>query len=752
MHIREFDVGHIKPTLAKKYNLPSLTEMTMKNTIINYLLILLSFITLSSCNPKIKKPPLVSNPATYPVLNSSTIEIPISINAYSVKRAILNSLDNPIAKGNTGEIGIKLLATEQITEEELVQELVKPYTPGYWKDVTVETYETIKESFGCWLTPWKWGTCWKNVTKKVFKTVKVWVEPTEAVYRYVSKPVTNLIDKVYPIHGKINYTAYVTDVDLHFNGNHVNTTTYVKIKLSLDYEQAAVPLGPKIKLKGALNCELEAKLDLKAAISVNENKVIKCSIDEDATNLTFTKICVPGAVETFDIVQYLKPSLLGSRIVLGKIIDKTVNDKIIEAIDKTQDKLTFKDQYDDLSKQLRKPINIGEHLWLSPNITQAYLSPFVSQGTGLQNELRVTVGFIAQPTINYSSESPTISGPEILPFAIKALDDEPNVNLYVANRLDYKLASQILDTSFNDAINSLRSKYNIVNSWLQKRKYYAGNVQIYPNGKKLVIGVDILKRKNSKKITTLYLWAIPAYNDTKSYFYFDDIEFTLETKNFLLKALKNIISIDAVEKALKKEIARTSKFDVSKEYKMITDTLRNIKVIKNNFEIAGSFDPIKISEIFPTTKDLVVYATLKGKLNAAVNFKEQLADKNLELFTSKMIGIQEELKLPAEIIAEVNQTKIFNITKDIHEGPIKQPKAGDMFKAKNRKILEAKQNITRPSGEGKFLPSINIGDTIYSQKDNKITYRIAELKDKTISGDTILIRDNSGKINLFIIK
>lgn len=723
----------------------------MKRKNIFFILVLTSLITLSSCKHKIDKPPLVSNPATYPLLDSSTIQIPISVTAYSVKRAILNSLDNPVASGNTGEIGIKLLATEQISEEELIKELVKPATPGYWKDVTVESFETVKEAAKCYTKPWKWHKCWKDVTKKVFKTVKVWVEPTEAVYRYVSKPVTKLIDKVYPVHAKINYTAYVTDVDLHFSGNNINTTTYFKVKLSLDYEQAAVPLGPKIKLKGALTCELEAKLELKSAISVNENKEIKCSVNEGATNLTFTKICVPGAVETFDIVQYLNPYLLGSRIILGKIIDKTVNDKIIEAIDENQNKLTFREQYDNLSAQIRKPINIGENLWLSPNITQTYLSPFIGQGAGLQNEMRVTVGFVSYPTINYTADTPAISGPEILPFSIKTLND-PSVNLFVANRLDYIIASQMIDTALNDAITSLRSKYNIVDKWLQKGNYYASNVQIYPSGKKLVVGVDILKRKNSKKVITLYLWAIPAYNETKSYFYFDDIEFTLETKNYLLKALKNVISIDIVEQAIKKEIAKNSMFDVSKEYKMITDTLRNIKVTKSNFDVIGSFAPISISQIFPTTKDLVVYATLNGKLSVLVNPIHQLANNNLELLNPKLIGINEELRLPAELISAPDQSKLFDMTKAMHEGPIKQPKEGDIFKSRSPIRLVAKQNTDRVSSDGKFVPAINIGDTIYFEKGNTISFRIAELKDKTIPGDTILIRDNSGKLNMYIVK
>jgi hypothetical protein len=723
----------------------------MKSKNILFLLGLTSLIALSSCKHKIEKPPLVSSPDTYPILDSSTIEIPISFTAYSVKRAILNSIENPVASGSTGEIGIKLLATEQISEEELIQELVKPYTPGYWKDVTVETFETVKESFSCALTPWKWGTCWKDVTKKVFKTVKVWVEPTEAVYRYISKPVTKLIDKVYPVNAKINYTAYVNDIDLRFNGNNVNTTTYFKVKLSLDYEQAAVPLGPKIKLKGVLTCELEAKLDLKTAISINNNKEIKTSVDEGATKLTFTKICVPGAVETFDIVQYLNPYLLGSRIVLGKIIDKTVNDKIIEAIDKNQNKLTFREQYDSISTQIRKPIKIGENLWLSLNIKQAYLSPFIGQGAGLQNEMRVTIGFIAYPNINYTADTPAISGPKILPFSIKKLD-EPSVNLFIANRLDYVIASKIIDTALNDAIDSLRSKYDLVNKWLQKRNYYAGNVQIYPCGKKLVIGVDILKRKNSKKVTTLYLWAIPAYNETKSYFYFDDIEFTLETKNYLLKVLKNFISIDIVEKAIKKEIAKNSIFDISKEYKMITDTLKDIKVTKRNFDIIGSFAPINISQIFPTTKDIVVYATLNGKLSASVNPINQLANNKSEPFTPKLIGINEVLRLPAELISAPDYSKCFNLTEALHEGPIKQPESGDTFISKGTTKINAKQSPNKVSDEGKFIPSINIGDTIYFEKNNSISFRIAELKDKTISGDTILIRDNAGNINMYIVK
>jgi hypothetical protein len=92
------------------------------------------------------------------------------------------------------------------------------------------------------------------------------------------------------------------------------------------------------------------------------------------------------------------------------------------------------------------------------------------------------------------------------------------------------------------------------------------------------------------------------------------------------------------------------------------------------------------------------------------------------------------------------------MAKAMHEGPIKQPKDGDMFKSKSRTSLDAKQNTIKVSSEGKFIPSINIGDTIYFEQGNTISFRIAELKDKTISGDTILIRDNSGNLNMYIVK
>ncbi len=723
----------------------------MKTKAIFSLLILSYLILLSSCKHKLDKPPLISNPANYPALDSSTIHIPVRITAYSVKRAILNSLNNPVASGNTGDIGIKLLATEQISEEELVQELVKPYTPGYWKDVHVESFETVKEAAKCWTKPWKWHKCWKDVTKKVIKTVKVWVEPTEAVYRYVSKPVTKLIDKVYPANAKINYIVHVTDVDLRFSGNQIHTTTYFNVKLSLDYEQAAVPLGPKIKLKGALTCELEAKLELKTSVSINENKEIKASLDEDATNLTFTKICVPGAVETFDIVQYLYPSILGSRMILDKVIDKTVNDKIIEAIDKNQSKLTFREQYENISAQIRKPMSIGENLWLCPNIAQAYLSPFNGQGEGLQNEMKVTLGFKAYPTVYYTLDTPAVTGPKIIPFSIQSIADT-GVSLVVSNRLDYGIAAQKIDVALNDAIASLRSNNDILDKWLQKRNYYAGNVQIYPSGKKLVVGVDIIKRKNSKKLVTLYLWAIPAYHEDKSYFYLDDIEFTLETKNYLLKALKNVISIDVVEKAIKKEIAKNTVFDVSKEYKMITDSLKNIQYAASSIEVTGSFAPIRISQLFPTTKDLVVYATLKGALNVSINPVQQLANDKLEPYNPQWIGMNEELKISAEVISAPDQSKLFNMTKAFHEGPIQQPKRGDLFTVKSRTKLSAKQNTIKVPSEATFIPAVNIGDTIYFQQGNTYSFRIAELKDKTIPGDTILIRDNAGNLSMYIVK
>ncbi|MEM9548387.1 MAG: hypothetical protein AAGA77_20555, partial [Bacteroidota bacterium] len=327
-------------------------------------LLTIILLTFTSCIDK--KPPKRKGPPIETITAESKLAIPINIDLSALEKSIVADLDHPLAQDKTDRIDVNILATEQISEEELVKELLKPYKPGYWKKVWKTSYRTVRKSYGCWLNPFKWGTCWKDVLEEVKTSVDVWVEPQEAVYRYVSKPTAKLIDKVYKTGGWINYKVFLEDFNLDYINNQLIVKANFKTKLSLDYEQAAVPLGPKIKLKGALTCTLESNTRINANVSITDD--IKLSIDiPDDGSIEFTKICFPGEVEAFDMVSYLKPTNYLIMDQLDQLIDAKLTDAIKKELADSESDLDFKKDVKEAIVNISADKEISDKLWLNVN-------------------------------------------------------------------------------------------------------------------------------------------------------------------------------------------------------------------------------------------------------------------------------------------------------------------------------------------------------------------------------------------------
>ncbi|MFA6087568.1 DUF4403 family protein [Mucilaginibacter sp.] len=727
-------------------------------------LLLIVVVFMASCSYKIAKPTRSSNTAAYPKLDSSVIQASVYLAAHDVRREVFNQIHNPVAQGSSGKINIKLLATEQITAEEMVRSLLKPYEPGYWKDVMVEVSETVKESFKCWTTPWKWHKCWKNVIKKAWKATKVWIEPQVAVYGYVSQPITKFIDKVYPTSGEVKYNADITNIDIRFDDNVVKTTTYIKVHISVDYEQATVPLGPSIKLKGVLSCDVEAKIDVNGKLSINNNKQFNFDLIEGDTKLEFTKICIPGAVEALNIQAILNPKLFILKEVLSKQVHKIINEKLSEAIKKGSENLSFKEQYDQLTMTIQKPMAVSEKVWLVSNISETYVSPFTSVGSGADNKLLFNIGLTARPNLYYNTDTPLVITPKPIPFSVKPVINS-QVNISVAGNLDYSVATPIVDSALNNVIKQIRVSTPIIQNYLTRKNFGVSNVQIYPSDKKLIVGIDIVKKKKNKKVLTIYLSALPAYDNVKNYFYLDQIGFTIETRNVLLKILKSAAEIDFVEKALNKEIARNTKFNVNSYYRDIIDTIKHFEIPLQLMNLTGNFDPVNVTEVFTTDSALVVYVTVRGKLSATFDPHQSLADNSDSQPLTDSIRVQNVVS--NKLIATTPQlyTEFIPPLKSNLNDPLTSDAGADLsanssttktLVSNKAIVMEAKEKrmtidkTTSKAAQQKStpnmsvvnikLPQINVGDIIYYEENGKIRTRIAELKDKTMAGDTILIK------------
>jgi hypothetical protein len=648
----------------------------------------------SACRFNVPKPALVIDPE--PEQTTSTIIVPVTSSFNSLSRMIRDEIKNPLAKGVTPELDIKLLATESISTEELVKELVTPFTPGHYITIWKEGTRKVQKAVGCWLTPWKWGTCWKDIVEVFTYPVEVWVEPIEAVYRYVSKTVTNWLDKAYDVGAWINYDVQLKDFQLKPAGQDLEVVAKINTDLSVDYKQPVtpIPFGPTLKLKGILKCSIETQATFKINISINPDLSIKITLIDDGTEIDFTKICNDLAVKGLNIYQYINPQFLASKLVLKKVLEKSINKAINKQLADNGDILLLKDAVAANVSKLQSTVAIAPDIWFVPNALNAFVSqPYINN-----DGLNINIGLKCKPQVIFSTTEPKI---DLKPLATGVSNEQPKVNVQMGGFVTYR--------SINDTLQSLLRSF--VNNSSIKLPVSTGAVNVYPSAKKIVIGIDITKNnKRARKLGTIYVWGQVAFDETKEEFYFKDLDFTLESKNVLLK----IIS-EATGKQLLAYLNKSSHFKIDKELNKLKQQLTNLKKETEFGTVNFNLKEAGISGVNALKDRLAVYVDLSG--DAKFNF----------VYKPTIVPIPNAVADTVALFA--NDSRIVRSNK---------------MAIANEKVADISPAFP--------LPIYNVGDTIWYQNDKGVAaYRLAEIKDKKMVGDTIIIMNRFGEVDYHIV-
>lgn len=657
------------------------------------LVILVSSFLFQACRFKVERPVLMAEPE--PDQPVSVIVVPINSSFSSLSRMIKDEIQNPLAKGKTPEIDIKLLASESITIPELVKELVSPFTPGYYKTIWKEGTRKIKKAYRCFLS-FRWDKCYKDILETFTYPVQVWVEPVEAVYRYVSKPITNLIDKMYDVGAWINYTVNMKDFEIKPAGQDFEVITTIKTDLSIDYKQPVtpIPFGPTLKLKGVLTCGIENKCTFKINVSLNPDLSLKITLKDDGTEIDFTKICNSElAVKGLNIYQYINPQYLASKEVLKRVLESSINKAINKAISEAGDINIVKDAVHEYLARMQQVFPVANKTWFQPNP----LSGFISQPYINASGLNINVGLTAKPQVILSQTEPTIP---IQQLPVRVANENPGVHLRIGGYATYSYIADTMEALLASYLRNVDFKLPVT----------TGEVEVYPGNKKMVVGVEIKKnKKNGRKLGTIYLWGEPAYDAVKEEFYFKDLDFTLESKNIVLKVLSEVAS-----KQVLKYLQENSRFKVDKELNALRKEFADGKKEIDEGTVHYKLNDVAISGVALIKDRLAVYVDLSGDLKFNFIYKP-------------------------EIIITATEPQ---------NGPLS---------AKSDKRPAAMQKIGGTENIVDWSPSIKLplyepGDTIWYQTEkDEVTYRLAQIKDKSYTGDTIRIMNKYGNVTYRIL-
>ena len=362
------------------------------------------------------------NVNTYLSANSEVSSIGLTTNIKS--REIVNllkaQLQNPIVTGESPELGFMLHADESITIEKIQSVLVTPAKEAYdeIKRIPRTITKSVKvgtEFYKCYLRPWKWKKCWrdvyKNVTETIIDEVKVRIPAVEAIYQDVLVPFIEINQTLFAIKGNFKYNINLDDIAVEFEGNKYTITgffdTDLRTTIYMDY------LPQTITPKGNFNSKFKIKIIQKGFIEINPDGSIK--ITEPTSKLEFAEAfgsefvvnAIDLGTKTVPVMDYLLD-------LADKEVTKQLDKAVKKLIEENTDKINIKAYASNLIEQFDKPIKLNDSGFIYPNVTGLFVSQLNGKKLDNNNQVEIKFGVTFQPFATFDTEPQPIKNKDSL--------------------------------------------------------------------------------------------------------------------------------------------------------------------------------------------------------------------------------------------------------------------------------------------------------------------------------------------------
>ena len=526
---------------------------------ITTLLFFLLFLNACSENP-IKQPPLIE-PSHHKHIQDSLIQIPISIDTQEIKDLIISEIPEPLSSGVSEKITAEIFATEKITTKQLY--------------------------------------------KKYEDTPTRWFNPIEASYKYISKDIAQAVNKTFKTGMWVNHKIYLKDLKIFFDGSQVHISTSYKVDISIDYEQALLPSTNPYIVKGLVNGVLEANINVVGNISIAKDAQLHIKALKNSTKVKFTKIELPSNVNLLKILKLTKLEDVLSKRLLEEPTSRYIFQQLQKQIAKKQVDIQLAHRIQKLVYENSFALSLSKDLWLIPQANKISISQVEGQGGVCANTLSINVGIVANPQLISSKNKPVANPPRSVPIVCERIT--PVIYLYPSLNLKYDFIADKVTKKLNAFI---RKQY-------PNEDYIVDNISIYPSDTKLVLSLNLVEKNNPKNIFSFYLWGTPKVNAQKMHVALENLEYTIESKNALLRIAKWLL-----DEEIKLFLQENTLFSYKEEFTKLSKKLSNIKHTSGSKIITGKIKLLKVEDIFTSKESLIVHALATGNISYKINLRK----------------------------------------------------------------------------------------------------------------------------------
>ncbi len=397
------------------------------------------------------------------------------------------------------------------------------------------------------------------------------------------------------LNNKLNGAIY-EDNNLDDDGLMLKATKTQNINIKLDGFTMSYRVPLKLwvfkKVLGSKGIEAEGELALNFKTAVNVQPEWWMWTKTELVGQEWLRnMTVKTGLGNID-VKYLADIIIGrSKTMLTETLDKQITQAF-----------QIRPQVEEAWNVMQKPVSIASQYgtwWVKLTPQSVEMTPFTTSGDVLK--ANIGVQSIAEVVAGSNGQMPTFRANTTLPQFKMGYNDTDDFGVNLTTDISFAEAEQIaknlvVGQVFNPGGKTIR----------------VDNLQIFAQNDKMVVNAKF----TGDYAGSLYLIGTPKFDGQKNTIYLDNVDYDLQTKDFLLKSAKWLFD-KTILKKMKEACVFPLDANVLAFKTMMNDQLKNYRM-NPNVSIKGAVEDIKVTDIQLQKDKIKIWVTSKGKLNLDV--------------------------------------------------------------------------------------------------------------------------------------
>jgi hypothetical protein len=551
-----FEGGRSIPAAGEKPMCPS------RRCLYAVVVLLTAFIT--ACH-HINPPKAFVPPPPSPISSDSGVAARVSVNLQSVSDTLMKSLPTNL---------------DSSTEKANVPANITVMVPA---EITVDVVTFVPQQVNKLVPKSVASTCKKaGILKWIFFPCQVtqMVQVTETIMNRVVTPTVQKIDKATAVKSPLNvdltHNVYLDRISLTAEGNQLVARAQISYDIAVKADAAIVKVG----LTSCGVGEAKPEITITEPMHVHWSVDGKLAIDKEPSTLDWTRPCNLTFAD-IDLKTVLR--------ITG--IQHKLDDQIESALSKIPPQMDLNTALDSLWSSLETPRPLAKDVWLSVKPAGAT----ISDPSGEAQTLAFSAQLFVHPLVTYG---------------VKPVPEHETRPPFEHTEAPEAFSIELEGTAdFKDVEKALNSAFAGKDQELSGHTVRVTDFNVFASGSNVVIGVGIQKPFHAR----LFLFGMPTFNKDSNIFTFTGLDYTLETKNFLLKVADWVL-----HSTFQDDIRAKAQFPASSYLAEAKAKLNNYQDTIGHVSFSVQAHDVSVENTFLTETGIHVRTQIKGKASALV--------------------------------------------------------------------------------------------------------------------------------------